>query len=411
MKSNNFSTVAMCEENQKWRDAIRRQKKIYSRRNDIRSNFARDFNRILHSTAYRRLKHKTQIFFATENDHICTRIEHVNHVAAVSYTISKYLGLNTELAQAIAIGHDLGHTPFGHEGEDILKRISERDLGERFWHEKNSLWFVDKIETLKDPDGNEMNLNLTYAVRDGIVSHCGEDNENAILPRKKVIDLQEIAKPNQYGPYTWEACIVKVADKISFLGRDIEDALTLRFVTDKQIRNLINRINKKFKMNVKKINTTVLMHDLIIDLCNSSSPKEGIRFSEKNLRLLKELREFSKKNIYYHPKLDHFKRYAEIIIESIYKTLSDSYKGRQSLSNLTMEYKKTCSLLADTFSDWLIKYSDLDAKKRKELKFQNAIIYRVEEKKSYLRAIVDYISGMTDSFAIKVFTELTSFLK
>jgi len=114
MKSNNFSMVAMCEGNQKWRDAIRRQRKIYSRRNDIRSNFARDFNRILHSTAYRRLKHKTQIFFATENDHICTRIEHVNHVAAVSYTISKYLGLNTELAQAIAIGH---------EGEDILKRI------------------------------------------------------------------------------------------------------------------------------------------------------------------------------------------------------------------------------------------------------------------------------------------------
>src|SRR5690554_2283062 len=87
---------------------------------DTRTQFYRDYSRILHCTSYRRLKHKTQVFFATQNDHICTRMEHVNHVASISYTISKFMGLNTELTQAIALGHDLGHSPFGHEGETLL---------------------------------------------------------------------------------------------------------------------------------------------------------------------------------------------------------------------------------------------------------------------------------------------------
>lgn len=169
---------------------IKREEKLYSRGNDIRSEFERDYTRVIHSNAYRRQKHKTQVFFSPENDHICTRIEHVTYVESISYTIAKYLGLNVELTRAIAIAHDIGHSPFGHQGEKILSEISKRDLGKTFWHEKNGLEFVDKIELLEDKSKNMQNLNLTYAVRDGIISHCGEIDENKLKPRDEYIDLK-----------------------------------------------------------------------------------------------------------------------------------------------------------------------------------------------------------------------------
>ena len=119
-----FSDVAMVDNN-KWKKAIHRERELYSRENDMRSDFGRDYTRILHSLAYRRLKHKTQVFFNTRNDHICTRMEHVAHVESISYTISKALGLNFELTKTIAIGHDLGHAPFGHKGEQIIKKLTK----------------------------------------------------------------------------------------------------------------------------------------------------------------------------------------------------------------------------------------------------------------------------------------------
>ena len=115
-----FTKEGMFSENPKWETAIERENPIYSRTADVRSPFGRDYTRIIHSMAYRRLKHKTQVFFSPKSDHICTRIEHVGHVESVSYTIGSYLGLNTELTRAIAMGHDLGHAPFGHSGEGIL---------------------------------------------------------------------------------------------------------------------------------------------------------------------------------------------------------------------------------------------------------------------------------------------------
>jgi dGTPase len=161
---------------------------------DTRSQFYRDYSRILHCTSYRRLKHKTQVFFATQNDHICTRMEHVNHVVSISYTISKFMGLNTELTQAIALGHDLGHSPFGHEGETLLSEIMQQWDGS-FWHEKNGLYTADKIATLPNASNMHKNLRLTYAVRDGIISHCGETDENGLFPRPGAIDLEQIERP------------------------------------------------------------------------------------------------------------------------------------------------------------------------------------------------------------------------
>jgi len=122
---NSFSSAGCFKDSEKWNQANKREVELYNRNNDIRSEFERDYTRLLHCQAFRRMKHKTQVFFAPHNDHICTRMEHVLHVASVATTIAKYLGLNEQLTQAIAIGHDIGHAPFGHHGENCLNNLLE----------------------------------------------------------------------------------------------------------------------------------------------------------------------------------------------------------------------------------------------------------------------------------------------
>ena len=210
-----LKNVAITKNNSKWENAIKRENELYYRGNDIRSEFERDYTRIIHSLAFRRMKHKTQVFFSPVNDHICTRMEHVILVESISNTISEYLGLNTKLTKAIAMAHDIGHSPFGHQGEKILSKISDEDLGKTFWHEKNGMEIVDKVVLLEDDKQNLQNLNLTYGVKDGIISHCGEIDENSLKPREEYINLYDYNYPNQYKPYTWEGCVVKIADKIA----------------------------------------------------------------------------------------------------------------------------------------------------------------------------------------------------
>lgn len=408
MQKGLFTKVGAYEGNPKWDENIARMQPIYKKANDIRSEFARDYNRILHSTAYRRLKHKTQVFFATRHDHICTRIEHVTHVGAVSYTIANYLGLNTELTNAIALGHDLGHAPFGHAGEEFIKEILYKEIGEPFWHERNSLRFVDKCETLPDNQGMERNLNLTYAVRDGIVCHCGEVDENSIFPREQVCDLYSIQKAGQAAPFTWEGCIVKISDKIAYLGRDIEDALLLKILTVSELKEL-TKISREFgDFKVTEINNTILMHDFIIDLCNTSSPENGIAFSPQYLGLINELKKFNYKYIYGHERLANYKRYAKLIIECIFQTLLKVYSGKDTLQELD-RYREIYPILINSFYDWIVKYSDSINREAGGNKYQNEVLYYLEKKTDYIQAIMDYISGMTDSFAIRIFNEITTF--
>ncbi len=408
MERGKFSKVSMNPDHTNWNTCIERKNKLYSKDDDIRSEFNRDYNRILHSKAYRRLKHKTQVFMATANDHVCTRIEHVNHVVAVSYSIASFLGLNHELTSAIALGHDIGHAPFGHDGESSLKKIMEDKIGESFWHEKNSLHFADKLETLPDLFGKQQNMTLTYAVRDGIISHCGEVNENAIFPRKDNIDLEKIEKPNQYSPYTWEGCIVKIADKISYLGRDIEDALTLKILTREQLKELKNIIDKTVKVQLRAINNTALMHNFIINLCDISNPADGIRFSDENLTLINAIKDFNYQHIYLHPRLNYFLQYSNLIINSIFDALNKMYNPANQLYEF-QKYENIYPSLIGSFSYWIIKYSDLDPIARKRKKFQNCFVYNPSNKIEYQKAIIDYISSMTDLFAINAFNELTKF--
>ncbi|UFS72660.1 HD domain-containing protein [Geomonas sp. RF6] len=403
-----FEGVGAFPGSPKWEKCISRMTKLYKRPDEIRSEFSRDYNRLLHCPAYRRLKHKTQVFFATENDHVCTRIEHVSHVSSVSYTISKELGLNTELCSAIALGHDVGHAPFGHEGETILKTLGKDYITDVFWHERNSLWFVDNIETLPDPNGNEDNLNLTYAVRDGIVCHSGEVDENAILPRDFFNDLSEIDRPNKFSPYTWEGCIVKIADKISYLGRDIEDAISLRILDRSQLRELAAIIKTLTKIDVREVNNTILMHHFILDLCHCSSPKQGICFSKEYLEFINLIKAFNYKNIYYHKRLTYYKKYANVVLESIFEFLLSHYRNKDLYKKL-FAIAPSYPTIVPTFCEWLLKYSDCDLDLRSRRKYKNKIIYAASDEIQYVRSILDFISGMSDHFAVKCFNDVMKF--
>lgn len=395
-----FKSVAMLPENPKWENAIKREKKLYSRNNEFRTDFERDYTRVIHCNAYRRLKHKTQVFFSPTSDHICTRIEHVVHVESISYTIAKYLGLNTELTKAIATAHDIGHSPFGHEGERILSEISKRDIDETFWHEKNGLEIVDKIELLEDNFKNKQNLNLTYAVRDGIISHCGEIDQNNLKPREENIDLNEYKYPNQFNPYTWEGCVVKIADKISYIGRDIEDAISLGILDEH-----LNELHKMLGLDINEpINNTVLINNFIYDLCENSSIKKGLCFSEKTFELINELKKFNYKHIYraeiINPSIEYFK----IIINEIYNILKNLYDGNRTYINI-QNLKKFYPNLMSSFEEWLQNYWNLD---RKEI-FKNDVIINMSNEKEYYKAIIYYISGMTDNFAIDIYNEIIRF--
>jgi len=403
-----FKDVGAFPGSPKWETSISRLVNLYDRVDEIRSQFIRDYNRILHCTAYRRLKHKTQVFFAPENDHVCTRIEHVSHVASVSYTIATELGLNTELTSAISIGHDLGHAPFGHEGEKIIKGLGEGVLKDLFWHERNSLWFVDQIETLPDPHGNEANLNLTYAVRDGIVCHCGEVNENAINPRNDFIDISFIDRPNQFSPYTWEGCVVKIADKISYLGRDIEDAISLKILERHQIRELSKIIKTLTKIDIREVNNTILMHHFILNLCKNSEPDKGICFSREYLEFMNLIKDFNYKNIYHHKRLNYYKRYAKVVIESIYEFLYSLYAGEKTYSYITAMTSRHPIIVA-TFVEWLVKYSNANNDERVLRKYKNTVVYDLRNETQFVRSILDFISGMSDQFAVKCFYDLMRF--
>lgn len=385
---NLLQKVSANPENPNWENIIKRQNSLYKRDNEIRSEFERDYTRVINSKAYRRLKHKTQVFFSPENDHICTRIEHVTLVESISYTIAKYFGLNTELTKAIATAHDIGHSPFGHQGEKILSKLSKDFIQKTFWHEKNGLEFVDKVELLETPDGKIQPLDLTYGVRDGIISHCGEIDENSLKPRNEYIDLYEYEHPNQYAPYTWEGCVVKIADKLSYLGRDIEDAITLG-ILDKKLKELHEVL--KLDKDVK-INNTVILNMFIKDLCENSSLENGLCFSDEKFEMLNNLKEFNYKNIYLSEKTLGSVDYFELVLNKLFWFLS-----RMNFRDDDM--KKICPVLADDFNKWLKEFFSLDINHRDIIIADN----------EFLQAVIYYIAGMTDNYAIEMYNKIISF--
>ena len=418
-----FEKEGAFPDNPNWEKLVSRREKIYERDNEIRNPFDRDHNRILHSYAYRRLKHKTQVFFnAAGNDHICTRIEHVSHVESVSGTIARALGLNEDLTKAIAMAHDLGHASFGHEGEIILRKLTGKWLGEGFWHEKNGLYFVEDVELLEDDENRLRNLNLTYAVRDGIVAHCGELDNNAIRPRDELFDLDRFETAGQYEAATWEGCVVKLSDKIAYLGRDIEDAITAGYLADAQKEELREMARAR---DDKTINTTVIMHNMILDLCANSSPEAGLCLSEPMSKQLNDIKAFNYKYIYGNPRLEPFRRYADLVLREIFDELHSYYDGPDTLRSMECKGFGRRRFVRE-FAEWLARYVELsgsentgaipDESETKAVpgwalqiagRCRNRKIYgALDEESQYIRACIDYVAGMTDAYAMECYGQL-----
>lgn len=343
---------------------------------DIRGDYFRDQTAIIHSMPFRRLKKKTQVFFAPKNDHVCTRIEHVLHVATIAATICKGLNnyewtLDTDLAYAIGLGHDLGHAPFGHAGETVLDNLLKDNGG--FIHEINSYRTVEYLAN------SGAGLNLTYAVKDGIICHNGEQFERDIMPANEKNDLDKIIN-RKCKPSSYEGCTVRMADKIAYLGRDIEDAI---------IANIINLddIPTEIRSNLGDSNGDII-NSLVIDVIDYSKDKKCIGFSEDMHKLMVNLKDFNYKYIYKNTIIEDYKRMGQEIVRYLYNHILFLY---DKIGHDFIKYSKCKLSLERAFGLYLEKMSS----------------YYFEMNTTPCVIVGDYISGMTDEYALDCIKQIT----
>ena len=290
---------------------------------DIRPVFQRDRDRILHCKSFRRLKHKTQVFLSPKGDHYRTRLTHTLEVSQNARTIAKALRLNEDLVEAIALGHDLGHTPFGHAGERILNELCE----EGYRHNEQSVRIVEKLE--KDGKG----LNLTWEVRDGILNH-----QTSMMP------------------HTLEGKIVRLSDKIAYINHDIDDAIRAKVMSEKDIPL---EIRKVLGMTTKeRLNT--LIHNIIMN----SMGKNDIVMSEEIGGAMQDLRKFMFQKVYTNP-----------------AAKGEEAKAERLLCELYAHYMGHIEILPEQYQR----------------------MHSEGEKKE--RVVCDYISGMTDQYAVAKYRE------
>ena len=292
---------------------------------EIRTCYQRDVDRITHSKSFRRLKHKTQVFLQPEGDHYRTRLTHTLEVARIARTVARGLRLNEDLTEAIALGHDLGHTPFGHAGERALNELLE-DIG-GYKHNEQSLRLVEKVE--RDGQG----INLTYEVKNGILRHTGEEL-----------------------PDTPEGCIVRIADRIAYVNHDLDDAMRAGVLREPGIPSEI--ICAFGAENSDRINT------LILDLIKESERCGEITFSPHVSFVFSTFRDF--------------------MYKTVYKNMA--VKG---------EERKILGILKGIFGHYSKAPDELPDFYR-----------RVAASDGIERAVSDYISGMTDKYAIHIYERL-----
>ncbi len=346
----------------------------------FRTPFERDSHRVLHSLPFRRLKHKTQVFFSPKDDHICTRMEHSLHVSSICSTICRRLDLNVTLAEAIAIAHDLGHPPFGHLGEKALGRIhkeynkkNKENKLPHFYHEAQSLRVIDFFQnSLHEP------LNLTFEVRDGVVCHCGEANEQSLVPqyRRDIKSVDVTAARNQR-PATIEGSVVRMADTISYLGRDFEDACMAHLLEPDQLPESIKR--------VLGINNSQIIGTLITDLVKNSVGLNYLQFSDKIYKAMLEMKDFNYNTIYLHPKLIGQDERIYLILNELFTYFLDILEDSNKLENLINgNYPNyPCEVFAQFLKD--MNYPDHTNKGQ---------------------IVSDFVAGMTDNFALNCFESL-----
>jgi len=290
-----------------------------------RQNYAVDSDRILHSLAYTRYIDKTQVFYLVDNDHITHRVLHVQLVSKISRTIGRFLGLNEDLIEAIALGHDIGHCPFGHDGETYLSEICQNHGIGAYQHNIQSVRFLERIER------KGKGLNLTLQVLDGILCHDGELHTRALYPEPgktfKLFDDQvrnKSADPKlSLLPMTLEGCVVRMADTISYIGRDIEDAIRLNLISRKQLP-------RQCVAELGDTNGTIV-YNLVSNIISNSLERDAIAFSQPVSEALKELKEFNLKNIYLNPQIKPDPSGIKHLFQVLYdRYVSDLEKGEES---------------------------------------------------------------------------------
>ena len=332
--------------------------------NDIRPNFYHDIDRIIHSLSYTRYMDKTQVFSFKQNDHISKRIVHVQLVSKIARTIGRALNLNEDLIEAIALGHDIGHTPIGHTGERILNEISMRELNEMFNHNIQSVRNYLVLE--KNGQGN----NLTIQTLDGIMCHNGEMLSNIYYPNPKTKEefIEEYEKCytnkeilRKVRPMTLEGCVVRISDIIGYIGRDIEDAINLGVLTREEV-----------PQNIKEVLGTTnseIVNTIILDIVANSLNKPYIKLSDSVYQAIFDLKEFNYKNI---------------------------YDRANTPEQLTFYQEGMNKLFHKYFKDILNQNTSSDIYEALISTMDTSYLQTTDPK----RIVIDYIAGMTDEYFV-----------
>ncbi len=332
---------------------------------DYRQPFSADVDRILHSSAYTRYIDKTQVFYLIKHDHITHRVLHVQLVSKIARSIGRFLGFNEDLIEAIALGHDIGHTPFGHDGEKFLSELCRASGIGYFQHNVQSVQFLERVER------KGKGWNLCLQTLDGILCHDGEIHNQKLKPARdktfETIDQEMAAKKTdpeiKLIPMTQEGCVVRMADTIGYIGRDIEDAIRL---------NMIERSDLPAEC-VERLGDTngTIVYNLVTDIINSSFQNIYTAFSPEVSAALERLKKFNLEHIYMNPKIksqtDTIKKLFGILFE---RFLDDIEKENRTSVIFT-------SFLEDMSQDYIANHNSGEI-------------------------VRDFIAGMTDQYFLRL---------
>ena len=352
--------------------------------NKYRSSFQRDRDRIIHSDAFRRLKHKTQVFVNTEGDHYRTRITHSLEVAQIARSITRYMNLNDDLAETLSLAHDLGHTPFGHAGEDALNECMINSGG--FDHNLQTIRIVMFLENkyLKF-DG----LNLTIETLDGLIKHNGPFNNYSKLER--IIGLEKLKNKFKFSKFpSLEAQIATFSDDIAYNNHDIQDGIRAKLfsLNDLNEINFFKEIIKSHNKNIKRKNKEILIYQVIRDSINLMV-QDLINTSIKNIKTLKIKKQIDIFNL--NRNLVCFSKNFQSIDKEIKKFLKNKMYDNK---NVLLKNNKGKVIVKKLFKEISRK--------------PKSYLYEEQLKKGKHRAIADYISGMTDRYAINLYNNITN---
>ena len=337
---------------------------------DIRPEYYRDVDRIIWSKSYFRYMDKTQVFTIKDNDHISRRMSHVQMVSKIARTIGRALSLNEDLIEAMALGHDLGHVPFGHLGETYLNELSVKHGEGIFMHN------VQSVRNLMNLEKNGKGLNLTIQTLDGILCHNGELILDKYAPVEKTEEefLEDYKKCYEsvenilaLRPMTLEGCVVRISDVISYIGKDIEDAITMNILKPEELPESIMKILGETNGDI--------VTTLVLDIIENSTNKHYITMSKKIMKALNDLQKFNYENIYY-------------------KVLTDEQRK---------QYKEMFNIVFETNLKYL---EEKNVEENIYIVYLDNMTEEYKNKTSNERIVIDYIAGMTDDYFTKEYSKI-----